>query len=173
MSEVIVGRLEALLDAIVAYTHYTDPTHPQYQFRNPLGLQMFCPHATYFKNCPQCKTGDFPTVHYYDHGVVTKKYDKETGLRIYNTHIQGYQGALHDLTIKCSGKSKSKVRETSSIKELIRSYCLPDGTAACVARFLRKALKDENISENTPIQYFAESARKEEPCLTTATSIQP
>lgn len=164
-----MNRLEALADAIIAHNNYSLPDHPQYQFRNPLGLQMFCPHACYFKNCPECKNGDFPTQHTYGRTVNFKKYDKDSGLRIYNNHIQGYQAGIQDLLIKCSGKSKSKVRDSSTIRELIRSYCLPDGTAIPVVRFLRKALRDETISDKTPISFFLEERREAAPCSTEMT----
>jgi hypothetical protein len=170
-----LSKLEALADAIIAHNNYALPDHPQYQFRNPLGLQMFCPHALYFKNCPECKNGGFPTEHPTYSRPLTKRYDMETGLRIYNNHIQGYQSGIEDLRIKCSGRSKSKVRDTSTIKELIRSYCLPDGTAQAVARFLRKALKDDSITEKTPIGYFlaAEGRAETWPTATAATQTAP
>jgi hypothetical protein len=140
----------------MAYAHYSDPLSLQYQFRNPLGLHMFCTHAQFFKNCPTCKFAPPPQIHQFRHGrLADRRYDEETGLLIFNNHIQGYQKGLADLEIKCSGKSKSQVRATSSIKELIRAYYLPDGTAPLVARYLRKALADESITDSTPINYFA------------------
>jgi hypothetical protein len=166
-----MNKLECLMDGIIAYTEYSQPSSDQYRFRNPLGLQMFCPHATFFKNCPTCRNGEIPTEHLYKASghTIHRQYDKKTGLRIFNNHIQGYQSGLADLEIKCSGRSKSKVRETSSIKELMRSYCLPDGTASMVARFLRKALGDDTISETTPIGYFYEG-EKETKCQKTLTT---
>jgi hypothetical protein len=146
--------LEYLADAIMEYTLYSDPTSQQYRYRNPLGLKVFCTHALLFKDCPECKFHPPEMTKEYNGTIVPRMYDRDTGLRIFNSHIQGYQASLYDLKLKCSGHSKSKVRANSSIKELIRSYYLPDGTAACVARFLRKALNDESITENTPIEYF-------------------
>ena len=155
-------RIEALLDAISSYTLYSQPDSLQYQFRNPLGLQQFCSHAQWFKNCPICRHNPPPNHHKYDDGrVAIRNYDLDTGMRIFRTHMQGYQHALQDLEIKCGDKSKSKVRGNSSIKELIRAYNLPDGTAVHVARYLRKALADESINENTPINSFMTAREKE------------
>jgi len=153
--------IEMLCDAIANYTHYADPASAQYRYRNPLGLQMFCSHAQPYKDCDECHARPPEATKRYNDGsreiVVSRKYDRETGMRIFDTHVQGYQASLYDLHLKCSGKSKSKVRNTSTLKELIRSYYLPDGTAACVARFLRKATGDESITESTPIEYFVKS----------------
>ena len=150
-----MNKLEVLADSIIHYTDYSNPESLQYQYRNPLGLQMFCSHAQPFKTCHTCCTATISTMHLYESGAtVQRKYDVSTGLRIFDSHIQGYQAGLYDLRIKCSGKSKSKVTENSSIRELIRSYYLPEGTASYAAKFLRRALKDQSISEDTPINYF-------------------
>jgi hypothetical protein len=153
-------NVEYLCDAIMSYTLYADPSSQQYHFRNPLGLKVFCGHALLFKDCPECKNHPPEMTKSYNGVTVPRLYDRETGLRIFGTHVQGYQASLYDLHLKCSGKSKSKVRDTSSIKELIRSYFLPDGTAACVARFLRKATGDDSITEDTPIYTFVESEKE-------------
>jgi hypothetical protein len=144
----MISRLEALCDSIVAYTHYTDPTSVQYRLRNPLGLLAFCMHANPYKGCPECKEAT--------PGMSKHAYDVDTGLRVFQNHVSGYHSALYDLKVKCSGKSRSKVKNTSTLKELIRSYYLPDGTANYAARFLRKALGDDTICEDTPIEYFVE-----------------
>ena len=157
-----MNRIEALADAIIASTLYTSPDSEQYQFRNPLGLRAFCPHHSAVNNCEQCRNKPLEVVRRYETGVTSRKYDPATGMRIYDSHVQGYSSGIYDLKTKCAGKSKSKVRKDSSIKELIRSYYLPDGTASYVARFLRKALKDETITENTPIEYFVDVDAREE-----------
>jgi hypothetical protein len=145
-------RLEALADAIISRSFYTDPESAQYQHRNPLGLRAFCRHHVVVVNCEECK--DKPLMHKNNEGTHLRRYDDKTGMRIFDSHIQGYTSGLYDLEKKCTGNSYSKVQKCSSIRELMRSYYLPDGTAESVARFLRKALHDESISEHTPIEYF-------------------
>lgn len=138
--------LEALADAIIAYTNYSNPESLQYKFRNPLGLKMYCSHAQWFKQCNTCsEAGPVGARH---------KYDRESGMRMFSGHVHGYDAALFDLYLKCRGESRSKVTKDSSIRELIRSYYLPDGTSSYVVRFLRRALKDESITEATPVNYF-------------------
>lgn len=139
-------KLEALADSIIAYTLYTDPASAQYRFRNPLGLLVFCSHRMPYKQCPDCKiTGPVGYRH---------PFDTETGIRIFSTYLSGYSSGLFDLELKCTGRSGSKVRSDSTLRELIRSYFLPDGTTIGVSRFLRKALRDDTINEKTRIHYF-------------------
>jgi hypothetical protein len=152
MGMTTISKLEALADSIIASSAYSDPTSVQYKYRNPLGLMAFCRHAKPYKKCTDgCSTPKSDR----------HEYDPKTGLRIFKTHVRGYQCALSDLEIKCSDRSYSKVRKTSSIRELIRSYYLPDGTAGYAARFLRKALGDETITEETRIEYFMSTTEKE------------
>lgn len=120
-----MNRLEALIDAIADYNGSRNPEHPAYQARNPLLLKEF-------------------------------RDGKTTGhIRRFPSWLNGYQSAIYDVKIKCSGKSRAKL-EDSTIKSLIRVYCLPDGTAMYVARFLRRALQDQTITETTPLSYFVE-----------------
>jgi len=158
-------RLEALCDAIVSTTLYSLPDSDQYRFRNPLGLRMYCDHGMFFKNCDICSVHLPSEKKEFTEGpnagqIRVRRYDKETGMRIFGSHVDGYCAALHDLGMKCRGRSKSKVYEDSPIRELIRSYYLPDGTAEPVVRFLRRALKDDSITKHTPINFFV--AREEE-----------
>lgn len=139
-----ISKVEALADSIIAFTNYTDPGSAQYRYRNPLGLMAFCRHALPFLKCTECVEPKSSRI----------EYDPDSGMRIFRSHIRGYQYAIYDLQIKCQGRSYSKVRKTSSIRELIRSYYLPDGTAEYSVRFLRQALGDEAITEDTPIEYF-------------------
>jgi len=77
-------------------------------------------------------------------------------LRHFNSLLGGYGAALYDLSVKCSGKSRAKLDEQFDLRGLIRVYSLPDQTSMYVARFLRKALKDDSIKETTGLSYFVE-----------------
>src|SRR5258708_31926862 len=109
-------KLESLCDAIVSTTLYSVPDSDQYRFRNPLGLRMYCDHGMFFKNCEHCSVNLPSEKKEFTDGpcagqVRVRRYDKETGMRIFSSHVDGYCAALHDLGMKCQGRSKSKVRE--------------------------------------------------------------
>lgn len=123
-----MNRIEALADAISACTGYQDPASEEYQCRNPLALKSYT--------------------------VRHKKTD--SGLRVFSNLESGHKAALYDLKVKCSGDSRARVREDSSLKELIRCYSMPNQTVDYVVVFLRKAIGDETISPETPLKYFAE-----------------
>jgi hypothetical protein len=121
-----MNKIEALADAIVAYSGSTDPLSGGYKARNPGCLKSF-----------------------------TVKHPKDDkGLRIFKSWLDGYQALLFDLKVKCGGKSRSKVGPDSNLADLIRSYCLPDGTTRYVAKFLRKALTDDTMDEHTKLGVF-------------------
>lgn len=78
-------------------------------------------------------------------------------MRKFPSLIGGYGAGLFDLKVKCSGQSRAKLNEQFNLRGLVRVYSLPDQTAMYVARFLRKALKDESIKETTELSYFVEN----------------
>src|SRR5579871_189240 len=121
-----LSRIEALADALHFYNGANRPIDPAYFARNPLRLQVF--------------TGN---------GQATGK------LRHFSSHHSGFQAALFDLRIKCSGKSRAKLDNGNfTLTGLVESYNLNAITAKPVARFLRQALGDDSITENTPLDYF-------------------
>jgi len=121
-----MNRLEALADAIAAVNGFKDPDSQAYQLRNPLGLKDF------------------------NNGVCLKK------LRRFNSLLGGYAAGIADLKIKCSGKSRAKLEDQFNLQGLMRVYYMPDQTTIYVARFLRKALRDDTIKETTELSYFVE-----------------
>lgn len=86
-----------------------------------------------------------------------KEWDKQTGLRIFHCLLDGYQAAVYDVRVKCSGNSHSKLGKDATLQEMCIS-CSISGThpATSVARFLRRALNDDSITEHTPISFFGE-----------------
>lgn len=126
----LMNKLEALADAIIAYVNSQAPDSASYQARNPMALKKYS----------------------------SKHPADPTGLRVFKSWIDGYQAGLFDLEVKCAGKSRANVTSESSLQELIRAYSLPHLTSKYVAKFLRKALKDETISEKTELKYFTEKS---------------
>lgn len=74
-------------------------------------------------------------------------------LREYRSWVHGYESALYDLRVKCSGKSDSGLTEFSSIADLAAFYGNPD-ISKYVADYLRYALQDRSISPDTQLFVF-------------------
>jgi hypothetical protein len=123
-----VSRLEALADAIAHYSGWTNPESEAYQARNP---------------------GALPA-------ISSKHIRNAKGQRVFRSMLDGYQALLFDLAIKCSGHSHTRLKPISTLRELMLAYHQPDTTGKFVAKYLKRALQDEQISENTPLRYFVE-----------------
>ena len=123
-----MNRLEALADAISHYSGYDDPTHRTYLARNPGRLKAFLPH--------QKKTLE--------------------DLRVFDKHVDGYAALMFDLSVKCTGKSRIGLKATSPLKELLFSldFNIGDGGVRNVVTYLRRALKDETLNDEVPLNYF-------------------
>jgi hypothetical protein len=124
----MVSRLEALADAIVHYSHWNDPESASYQNRNPGELS-----------------------------AVSVKHPKDaTGQRIFKSSMDGYQALIFDLAVKCSGRSRTRLKPDSSLRDLVLAYGKPESTAKFLAKFLKRALGDQSVSEKTLLGYFLE-----------------
>lgn len=124
-----VSRIEALADAISALNDWLNPSSDAYQLRNPGLLRAFS------------------TQHLRD----------EHGRRIFPSSIDGIQALKYDLTKKCSGNSRSKLKDTSTLKDLlVKGYAQPPSSEEYVLCFLQSALLRQSINANTPLKYFLE-----------------
>lgn len=124
-------KLEDLLSAIATYNGTRDPLHPGFQARNWLCLQEF-------------EQGENGT-----EMIATGR------LKRFDTLHGGLLSAINDLRIKCSGRSRAKLKgETFNIRGLARSYYLPDGCSRYIVKFLRKSLDTQDITEETSLDYF-------------------
>src|SRR5690349_11878960 len=123
-----MDRMEALAEAISHYVGYDQADSAAYQSRNPIALK-----------------------------AISERHERDAaGNRIFHTAIDGWQAAHFDLQIKVSGKSRTGLKPTSTLLELIKVYGLPEATSSYVAKFLRKALNDITISRDTPLAFFLE-----------------
>lgn len=123
-----MNRLESLVDAFANMNAMSDPKSRAYQNRNPLLLKAFSPkHA---------KDAD--------------------GYRIFRSFVSGYDNALIDLTIKCSGRSRFGLTPESPLVDLVKVFGNPATAATFIVRFLRKALGDESLTDTLPLKYFME-----------------
>lgn len=125
----MVTRIEALADAISRYTGYYDPDSEVYQARNP---------------------GALP--------AISSKHPQDAkGRRVFRSVMDGYQALLFDLAVKCSGRSKTRLKPESTLRDLILAYGNPESATKPVVKFLRRALHDNDLSEQTSLGYFLEA----------------
>lgn len=122
-----VSKLEYLCDAIAEYIGSHNPKSSAYKCRNPLALRE------------------------------VRKVDGKLAfgeLRKYRSWVHGYESALFDLRLKCSGRSSSGITQFSSIANLTGYYGMPEEGAKNVADYLSYALEDERITPETKLFVF-------------------
>ena len=129
-----IPRLHALVDAFSHINGFHDPRSEAYQLRNPLLLRAFSP----------------------------KHEANENGRRRFSSFPSGYDNALLDCRIKCSGKSHSKLTPDSTLRDLVCIYGNTPAAARAVKNFLRAALQTEDIYEDTRLGWFLEEETKEQ-----------
>jgi hypothetical protein len=123
-----VDKREALVDALAEYSGFRDPLHKLYRLRNPVGLKAFYPW--------QPKDDD--------------------GFRAFKRFVDGYTSLYYDLGVKCRGESNSGLRADSPLSELVKVFGMKEETTRYIVKFLRKALDDSTLSEETPLSFFVE-----------------
>ena len=81
----------------------------------------------------------------------------EQGRRIFTSWLAGYRAASFDLDLKVKGESRAGLKKDDLLENLLRVYQItePAGQQQ-VVKFLRRALKDQEITRQTPLSYFRE-----------------
>jgi hypothetical protein len=123
-------KLEALAEAIAKMSGYTNPDSPAHAARNPGDLE-----------------------------AISVEHSKDArGRRVFHSFLDGYQALLHDLQVKISGKSRSGLTGKSTLADLAkaRGEAFPLITSRSWASFLRPALSDPTITNQTQLSYFTE-----------------
>ena len=128
----MITRLESLVDAFAHLNGMLDPFSRAYKNRNPLLLKAFA----------------------------EKHVRDEDGYRIFNSVASGYNNALNDLQIKCSGKSHSKLQTTDTLRDLVKFFGSDGSATRGVKNFIRHALNRDDVYENTPLSFFVEDIEK-------------
>lgn len=119
-------KLEALAEARVRYSGYLNADNSLYAARNPGGLVAFSSTQT----------------------------KDEQGFRTFRSMLDGMQALLFDVELKMAGRSRAALSPESTLTDFAEA-CGQQATAAVAwASFLRKALRDTNISQKTTIAYF-------------------
>ena len=123
-------KVESLLDAIAAvYGAFHDPDSLAYKLRNPLLIKSFSTPGKHLTN--------------------------EEGLRQFDSFLSGYTACAYDLVKKVSGASRARIATSDPLSALLKIYGLTELRGQRkVVNFLRRALSNEEISEETPISYF-------------------
>ena len=73
----------------------------------------------------------------------------QNGIRVFATQVSGYLALLDDLSFKCSGHSRSKLKPTSTLTELLKVYRHPETATEYVVVFLNQALGTEITADQT------------------------
>lgn len=134
----MINRIEALVDAIGKLNGAFDPgdannPNPAYVLRNPLLIRSFASKAG-------------------------KHECDEQGHRIFHSLISGYKAAEFDLKVKISGNSRAGLKPDHCLWNLLGVYGITEpGGISAVVSFLRRALKEPQLSRDTPLRFFLEA----------------
>ena len=126
----MITRIEALVDAIAHLKgSTTNPDGELFQIRNPIGIMSFS------------KPG--------------KNEIDTSGRRVFKTWLAGYRASVFDCEVKVKGESRAGLKKEDNLSNLLRVYGLTEKLAhQQVVKFLRRALKDQSITTETPLAYF-------------------
>lgn len=127
----LINKLEALLDAIASVNGWNNPDSESYQIHNPLLIQNY--------------------------SLPGKNLIDEKGRRVFKTAASGVHSCLYDLGMKVRGESRAGIKKDDLLKNLLGVYGIKEaGGTQAVVKFLRRALKDQSITVETPLSYFRE-----------------
>jgi len=125
----MVNRIEAIVDTLSKLNGMGDPSSDAYVLRNPLLMRSFAR----------------PGKHETD----------DNGRRVFTSLLSGYKAAVFDVQLKLSGQSRAGLKPTDALVNLLGVYGIKElGGIAAAVKFLKVALKDSQISKDTPLSYF-------------------
>jgi hypothetical protein len=125
----MVKRIESIADAIGRLHGIHNPESLSYQLRNPLLLKSYA------------KLGR----HQVD----------SDGLRVFGSLLAGLKAGLYDLELKLKGLSRAGLKPSDVLKNLLGCYGIHEKAAVDnIVAFIRRAIQDESVSANTPLEFF-------------------
>lgn len=84
----------------------------------------------------------------------------EDGYRIFSTQIAGIRAGLFDLTVKVTGKSRAGIKAEDTLENVLRVYGITElGGMQAVVKYLKRALKTQDIKITTPLKWFLEEVK--------------
>lgn len=125
-----VNKLEAIVDSIGKLNGcFHNPDSDAYRLRSPLLVRSFA--------------------------CAGKHEVDEQGRRVFDSILAGYTAAMFDVRLKLEGNSRAGLKPTDTLSNLLRVYGItePGGISAIVS-FLRRALKNDQLSKDTPLAFF-------------------
>ena len=126
-----MSRLEALLDSIASLKGWSNPDSISYQSRNPLLVKSFS------------RPG--------------KNLISDDGTRVFNSALAGLRANLFDLEIKVKGESRAGIKPDDLLENILRVYGVTElGGQQAALKFLKRALKTQDIKLTTPLKWFLE-----------------
>lgn len=127
-----VDKIEALVDALAHLLgSSTNPDGELYVIRNPTGLISF--------------------------SLPGKGEIDPQGRRIFKSWSAGYHAACYDARIKISGDSRAGIKKDDKLENFLGSMKVDQKAGQQqIVKFLRRALKDQSITVETPLAYFRE-----------------
>jgi len=131
----MIDRIEALVDAIAHLKgSLSNPDSELYQIRNPLGLPSFS------------RPG--------------KNEIDDQGRRVFASLLAGLRACTFDCQLKCSGTSRAGIKVDDKLENLLRVYGVESKLSQDqVIKFLKRALKNQEISRQTPLSWFLEKSK--------------
>ena len=127
----MITRIEALFDALASLKGWNNPDSQAYQLRNPLMVNSLS------------KPG--------------KNEITAEGYRIFSTQLAGVRAGLFDLDLKIRGKSRAGIKTDDLLENVLRVYGIIElGGQQAVMKFLKRALKTQDIKTTTPLKWFTE-----------------
>lgn len=127
----MVNRLEALFDALASIKNWSNPDSDAYQLRNPLLVQSFS------------RPG--------------KNEIDPTGRRIFSSALAGIRAGLFDLEIKVKGESRAGIKKDDKLENILRVFGVTElGGQQQVVKFLKRALKTQDVKLTTSLTWFLE-----------------
>lgn len=125
----MTNKIEALLDSIASLKGWNNPDSYTYQIKNPLHVKNFAP--------------------------VGKHEVDADGIRVFTSWLAGYKACSFDLELKISGKSRVGLKDGDTLSDLLKIYGVDQKLGMQqVVKYLKRALRDDNISINQPLDYF-------------------
>lgn len=125
----MINKTEALLDSISFLNKTYQGDSLAYCLRNPLLLKSYARDGK----------------HRID----------ENGIRIFDSLLAGYKAGVFDLETKLSGKSNAGISSSDKLRNLLGVYGIKnEADINTVVFFLRKSLKDPEVTSLTPLTYF-------------------